>query len=192
MDIKQELEAYRPWNEQEARDREAMLFLLDTQPDIFSRENRIAHFTASCWLLNEMHDKVLMAYHKIYRSWSWLGGHVDGERDLRLAARREALEESGAAEVRELGNGIFSVELLTVDGHEKNESYVSSHLHLNVTYLMETAESELPGNAAENGGVKWFTPKEAVAASTEPWMAERIYKKLNEKMNALRERGELA
>jgi hypothetical protein len=27
--------------------------------------------------------------------------------------------------------------------------------------------------------VGWFTPDEALAASTEPWMVERVYRKLN-------------
>ena len=32
---------------------------------------------------------------------------------------------------------IYSLEILSVDGHEKWGRYVSSHLHLNVTYLLE-------------------------------------------------------
>ena len=34
----------------------------------------------------------------------------------------------------------------------------------------------------ENSRVGWFGLEEAVAASTEPWFRERIYKKLNEKL----------
>ena len=30
---------------------------------------------------------------------------------------------------------------------------------------------------AENAGVRWFSPEEALAASTEPWFVERIYAK---------------
>lgn len=36
----------------------------------------------------------------------------------------------------------FSVEVLPVDGHEKRGRYVSSHLHLNVTYLLQAEESD--------------------------------------------------
>ena len=38
-----------------------------------------------------------MAYHKIYDSWAWTGGHADGENDPEAIARREA-EERAAAE----------------------------------------------------------------------------------------------
>ena len=62
MSLKEDLLAYQPFNEQEEKDREVMLALLDTQPDIFERKNRVAHFTASAWLVNQAHDKVLMIY----------------------------------------------------------------------------------------------------------------------------------
>ena len=35
--------------------------------------------TASAWIVNARRDRALMAWHNIYRAWSWLGGHADGE-----------------------------------------------------------------------------------------------------------------
>lgn len=35
-----------------------------------------------------------MVYHNIYNSWSWLGGHADGETDLLAVALREVKEEA--------------------------------------------------------------------------------------------------
>ena len=82
---------------------------------------------------------------------------------------------------------IFSLEILTVDGHEKRGVYVPSHLHLNITYLLEADESEtLRVKPDENSGVRWFPIEEAPGASSEPWMAERIYRKLNEKLKGER------
>ena len=139
--------------------------------------------TASSWLLNRTHDKVLMIYHNIYRSWSWTGGHADGDRDLLSVAKREAMEETGVSDIRAVSEDIFSLEILTVDGHEKKGVYVPSHLHLNVTYLLEADEEEvLRVKPDENSGVRWFALEEALAACTEPWMIERIYRKLNEKL----------
>lgn len=184
MKLQQQLEAYVPCNEQEEKDRELMLHLLKTCPDIFTRENRTAHFTASSWLLNKKHDKVLLIYHNIYRSWAWTGGHADGEEDLLSVAKREAMEETGVQSIREISEGIYSLEVLTVDGHEKRGAYVSSHLHLNVTYLLEADEEEvLKAKPDENSGVKWFSLEEAIKASSEPWMRERIYRKLNAKLS---------
>ncbi len=185
MKLQEQLEQYHPFNEQEERDKKVMLQLLKTQPDIFTRENEVAHFTASSWLLNREHTKVLMIYHNIYHSWSWTGGHADGEEDLLAVAIKEAQEETGVKEIQTVDDTIFSIETLTVDGHEKRGRYVPSHLHLNVTYLLEADEAEvLRIKPDENSGVKWFALEEALEACSEPWMVERIYKKLNKKLQA--------
>ena len=84
----QQLERYKPWNEQEERDRLLILQCLREQKDIFTRSNRLAHMTASAWVVNPDRSRVLMAYHNIYHSWSWLGGHADGETDLLSVAIR--------------------------------------------------------------------------------------------------------
>ena len=183
MNLKQDLILYKPWNEQEARDRDVMRKLLEEQPDIFRRENLTAHFTASSWLLNREHDKVLMIYHNLYHSWAWTGGHADGEEDLLSVAIREAQEETGVTGIVPVREDIYSLEILTVDGHEKRGVYVPSHLHLNVTYLLEADEAEvLRIKPDENSGVRWFFLEEALAACSEPWMIERVYKKLNAKV----------
>ena len=187
MDIREAIEKYLPCCEQEARDKAVILSFIDSAPDAFERSNLIAHMTASAWVTNEAHDGVLMAYHNIYDSWAWLGGHADGEEDLLAVALREVREESGVKHARPASENIFSLEVLTVDGHEKRGAYVSSHLHLNVTYLLIADDSDaLTVKPDENSGVRWFTPEGAIEASSEPWFRERIYKKLNAKLAALR------
>lgn len=183
MTLLEQLKAYVPYNEQEARDRELMLWCLQNEPDVLTRRNGLAHFTASAWIVNAQRTKALMAYHNIYQAWSWLGGHADGEGDLLRVALREAAEESGVRSARPAGRDIFSLETLTVDGHEKRGAYVASHLHLNVTYLLEADENDpLTVKADENSGVRWFALADAPGASTEAWMRERIYRKLNQKL----------
>lgn len=175
---------YRPYNEQEENDKKLILKALKSQADIFDRENETAHMTASAWVVNRSRDKVLMVYHNIYNSWSWLGGHADGETDLLSVAIREVQEESGIKSVNPLSEDIYSLEILTVDGHEKKGKYVSSHLHLNVTYLLEADDNESTQiKADENSGVGWFGLEEAIERSTEPWFQERIYRKLNDKLS---------
>ena len=51
-------------------------------------------------------------------------------------------EEAGISNVYPVSEEIFSLESLTVDGHVKKGKYVSSHLHLNVTYLLEADPKE--------------------------------------------------
>lgn len=185
MDLREQLEAYEPYNEQEERDRRVVLAALvaaECDPGAAARlwgRGDPAHMTASAWVVSPDRRLVLMAYHNIYQSWSWLGGHADGERDLAAVALREVREESGLSQARLVRPDLLSVEVLCVDGHEKRGAYVSSHLHLNVTYLVEADPAEpLRIKPDENSRIGWLTLEEAFAASTEPWFVERIYRKL--------------
>ena len=183
MTLEEELERYRPWNEQEERDRAELLRRLRSGEALYTRDNAAGHLTASAWVVSPDLTQVLMAYHNLYDSWSWLGGHADGDRDLLAAAVREVREESGLTAVRPVTPSIYSVEILTVDGHEKRGVYVSSHLHLNVTYLLEADPADpVRCKPDENSRVGWFGLEEAVAASSEPWFRERVYQKLNAKL----------
>lgn len=182
MDLEAALRAYRPWNEQEENDRSVMLEMLRAGQELFTRDNRTAHFTASSWIVDAEREHILMAYHNIYQAWAWTGGHADGEKDLLAVALREANEETGV-HARALSPGIFSLEILTVDGHIKKGAYVPSHLHLNITYLLEADRSEpLKVKPDENEAVRWFTKEDALKNCREKWMVERVYSKLNEKL----------
>ena len=90
--LKEEIEKFVPYNEQEKSDKAIMLKYIDASKDVLTRENKIAHFTASNWIVNKEKSKVLMIYHNIYKSWAWTGGHADGEEDLLKVALREANE----------------------------------------------------------------------------------------------------
>ena len=182
--LQADIQKYIPVNEQEERDKEIMLQFLQNHADCFSRDNLIAHFTTSIWTVNKAHTKTLLAYHNLYDSWAWLGGHADDCMDLTVVAMKELEEETGVKNAHLVSDEILSLEILTVAGHVKKGKYVPSHLHLNVTYLAEADESEtLVVKEDENKGVKWFTFEDALKVSTEPWMIEHIYKKLIDKSN---------
>lgn len=183
MALKQQIENYKPYNEQEEKDKEVILKYMNTFDDVFTRKNEFGHFTASSWAVNKQRTKVLMIYHNIYKSWAWTGGHADGETNLLETAIRELKEETGVKNVKILDNDIFSLEIIHVDGHIKRGKYVSSHVHLNLTYLLEVDENEvLQIKEDENSGVKWVNIDEVENVSNENWMIESIYKKLNEKL----------
>ena len=81
-----------------------------------------------------------------------------------------------------LSNGIYGLQILTVDGHVKRGKYVSSHLHLDCCFLWEADENEVIRiKVDENSGVKWVNIKDAVKVTNEPKMVP-IYDKLNEKL----------
>ena len=184
MMLREIIERYAPCCEQEKNDKRMMLRYMDIFDDTLLRTNETAHFTASAWVVNRERNRVLMIYHNIYDSWSWTGGHADGEEDMLSVALREVMEETGLESVRAVTEDVFSMEILTVDAHFKKGKYVVPHLHLNLTYLIEADEKQmLKIKPDENSGVKWFAPDEAVEASSEPEM-KIIYRKLNEKLFA--------
>ncbi|MGN1001626.1 MAG: NUDIX hydrolase [Oscillospiraceae bacterium] len=179
MDYRDAVENFKPLCPQEEADRAFFLDFMEKNADCLSRDNDLAHFTASAWVVNKARDKVLMVYHNIYKSWSWTGGHADGEADLAAVALREVREETGLADLTLLCPSPLSLEALTVDGHVKRGRYVHAHLHLNLTYLIEADENAaLSAKPDENSGVRWLSREDAVRLPTETWMVENIYKKL--------------
>ena len=186
MELIRELEAFVPFNQEEAQDLALMLECLRREKDLFTRGNGLVHMTASAWIVNPSRTKVLMAFHNLYQSWAWLGGHADGDENLLRVALKEVQEESGLAHVRPVSEEIFSVESLPVFGHMKRGTYVPSHIHLNVTYLMEADEADaIREKPDENSAVSWFGLDEALEKVSEEWMRDHIYQKLNEKLRAL-------
>lgn len=184
FNLKKEIYNYLPFNEQEKVDKEVILNLLETEDNLLSRENKICHFTASSWIVNKDKTKVLMIHHNIYNSWSWTGGHADNEKNLLEVSIKEAKEETGLKSISPILEEIYSIEILTVDGHMKNNQYVSSHLHLNVTYLLEAdEENPLYIKPDENSGVQWFELKDIEKVSNEENM-KVIYRKLNKKLES--------
>lgn len=170
---------YVPNCEQEERDKALMLGFLDANADCLTRDNLIAHFTASSWIVNPSGNKVLMVYHRIYDSWSWTGGHADGEADLLAVAVREAKEETGISSITVAADKPVSLEVITVDGHIKKDVYVSSHLHLNLTYLLVADEEQkLSVKEDENTDVQWIPLEELSSWVSEPWMLKWVYQKL--------------
>lgn len=187
-ELKVKIEGYKPYNEQEEQDKKVMIDYINHFDNVLTRKNEFGHFTASSWVVNQQRTKVLMIYHNIYNSWTWTGGHADGEHDLLGTAVRELKEETGVKNVKVLNPDIFSLEIICVNGHVKRGKYVASHVHLNLTYLLEVDEEEtLQMKEDENSGVKWIPIEDIDKYSTEPWMVEKIFTKLNERLKEFKE-----
>lgn len=181
MNWKEKLLQYQPINEQETNDLVAFNYAFTHFPDVLTRENPIAHVTVSAFVVNKKRTHVLMAYHNIYDSWAWTGGHADGESDFLAVALREVKEETGVDAVA-LQTEPISIEQLSVQAHIKRGKFISEHLHMNVTYLVEADDqAHLEVCAEENSDVAWI-PLDEVAVYCKELHMIPIYQKIIEQL----------
>ncbi len=184
--LREQIEAYQPFNEQEVFDKKAILAFIDRNPDYLLRSNLMAHFTVSTIVVNPAMDKVLFAHHNIYKSWGWLGGHNDGDEDMLNVAMKETEEESGLTKIKPYSKEIFMLDTIYVPNHIKHGKHVSDHLHLNATFLIIADESEKPiVNVEENSGVQWFPIATVLKIVHEPRMIP-IYQKAFQRIALLK------
>lgn len=176
----EDINSYAPIIEQEEHDLEVMKrFITDFPDTCLSRENQYGHFSASAWVVNKERTKVLLNFHNIYKNWGWLGGHADSDDDLLNVALKEVHEESGLKNLKPVVDFPISIEILPVAYHMKRGKFVNSHLHFNLTYLIEADPDEkLTINPDENSGLMWVELDKAVELTNEECM-KPIYEKLN-------------
>jgi len=155
---KKQIEEFIPRTKEEIEDKSVVLeFIEEVGDKILFRESRIAHLTASAFIVNEELTKTLMIHHNIYDSWGWTGGHVDGDRDLTKVALKEAIEETGVEEFEFLTKDMIALDVISVPKHYKKGKFVSEHIHMNATYVLIACEKkELFIKEDENSGVKWI------------------------------------
>ena len=182
------LRNYLPYNEQEKEDIKLIVKAEEIFGDILTRDNKFCHLTSSAFIINRSHTKVLCIYHNIYDSWTWVGGHADGEDDMLYVAEKETREETSLQNFKLIGTEPISVEILSVKSHIRKGKYVSAHQHFNVTYLFEADEKDFIQKLEdENSNVGWLTFEQLISKSDEPHM-KTVYRKIierikNEKFN---------
>ena len=181
MNLKEKIENYIPYDEQEERDKEQYLNFIDKFDDVLTRNNVFGHFSASAFIVNKERTKMLVVYHIINDGWIYPGGHADGEENLLSVAVREVEEETGL-KAKVLNEEIYSIQSAPVKGHIKKGKYVSAHLHLDVVYLME-ADDKIPlvYRDDESKGVKWVSFEEAMDETMCDFIRP-IHKKLIKKL----------
>lgn len=183
MNLRQEIENYIPFNEQEKKDKEQFLRFIDTFDDVLTRDNIFGHFSASAFLVNKKRNKMVVVYHIINDGWIYPGGHADGDDNLLSVAVREVEEETGL-KAKILDENIYAIQSAPVKGHIKSGKYVSSHIHFDVLYLME-ADDRMPLKYKENEskGVKWISFEEADDKTMCDFIRP-IHKKIIEKLKS--------
>lgn len=179
MKFIKQIEEYKPLDDRDFNEKRVLTdYINKFSNNILTRENEFAHITSSGFIMNSELTKVLFIHHNIYNTWAWTGGHADGDTDLEYIAVKEALEETGLANIKLLFHEIASLDIIPVWPHYKRGKYVCAHMHLNAAYILIGDEkAPLKLNEAETSGVRWIPIEEIGSYSNEPYIIE-IYNRL--------------
>ena len=181
MSIKEQIDKFIPFNEQEIEDKKYILKFIDTFEDVLTRENIFGHLTASAFVVNKERTKMLVVYHIINDGWIYPGGHADGEENLLEVAVREVEEETGL-KTKILDENIYAIQANSVQPHIKKGKFINTHAHFDIIYILEADDSiPLKLKEDENKGVKWIDFKDAADDSIVSFIRP-IHKKLIEKL----------
>lgn len=101
---------------------------------------------------------------------------------MKYVASKETKEETSLKNFKFLSDMPISVESLPVKSHYRKGKYVTSHLHFNITYLLEADENDSVSILAdENSNIGWLTFDELISKCDEPYMIP-VYEKIIEKI----------
>jgi 8-oxo-dGTP pyrophosphatase MutT (NUDIX family) len=106
-----ELARYAPADPHEAAMTASLIAFVRDNAACFERTLLIGHVTASAWVVDETRAYALLTHHRKLGKWLQLGGHTDGESDVRRAALREATEESGLTAIRFAHDAIYDIDV---------------------------------------------------------------------------------
>ena len=134
--------------------------LLEDAAQAYRRERLAGHYTASAWLVSRDGARVLLTHHRKLGLWLQLGGHADGERDLTLAALREAEEESGLTGLR-IEPAIFDLDRHWIPEHKG----VPAHWHYDVRYVVFAGADEAYTVSEESHDLAW---RDIAGLATDP------------------------
>lgn len=137
------------------------------------------HLTASAFILNQSHDKILLTLHRKLGKWMQLGGHLEGEKDLLAGALREAVEESGLKEFKVLVPEPFDCDVHGIPARPQAQPPEPAHDHYDVRFLIASAEPEENILISdESSDLKWFSLDEALKLTQNEESMQRPLKKI--------------
>jgi 8-oxo-dGTP pyrophosphatase MutT (NUDIX family) len=146
-----ELSAYRAEDPREARMSRALLRFVLAEPDCFERSLLQGHVTGSAWIVDRALQATLLTHHRKLGKWLQLGGHADGDTDVRRVALREAREESGLTNVVPARVGIYDVDIHQIPAR----GIEPAHLHYDVRFAFFADPAEPLQLSDESHALAW-------------------------------------
>ncbi len=97
LNLIKQLENYHSFDVFEQQHFNEVVDFINTNDDLFSKNNLKGHITTSAVVIDNAHANILLIWHEKLKRWLQPGGHVEAEVDetLAKAATRELMEETG-------------------------------------------------------------------------------------------------
>lgn len=148
-----DVRAHRPLDERERamRDRLAA-FLEEHGLRSFERSLGPGHVTASAWIVDPERTQAVLLHHRKLERWLQVGGHVDGDPDVRRAALREAREESGLRTLRLIAEPIYDIDVHRIPAR----GFEPEHDHYDLRFALEADPREPLVRNEESHDVRWI------------------------------------
>jgi ADP-ribose pyrophosphatase YjhB (NUDIX family) len=147
-----ELERYGPSDDGERAMAERLRAFVAAHPDCFERTHLAGHVTGSAWVVDRAGEAAVLTHHRKLGKWLQLGGHADGDSDIRRVSRREAVEESGLAEIESANDGIYDVDVHEIPARDMEPA----HVHYDVRFAFYADRGALPAASEESHAVAWI------------------------------------
>lgn len=131
--------------------RQAVLGFVLARDDACRRDCEPGHITASTLVLDDTGERVLLTLHPRLGRWLQLGGHCEEQDDdIVAAARREATEESGIADLR------VEPELVAVHVHALTCSLGVPTRHLDLQFAARAPAEAQIAISDESEDLRWW------------------------------------
>ena len=145
------------------------------------RETQSGHVTGSAWILNFARTHALLLHHAKLDLWVQPGGHLDdSDASPAVGAMREALEETGLANLHLASEALFDVDVHLIPARAARPGKCGmepAHLHYDVRYLMIAADADVR-ISEESLDAKWLLLKDLAQPTTERSIARMAEKSL--------------
>jgi 8-oxo-dGTP pyrophosphatase MutT (NUDIX family) len=178
----EQLRTYDPADAVEAEHRRAMVDLLQSAREPFSRGHFApGHFTASCFIVDDR-GRLLLHHHRRLNRWLQMGGHVENQETTVTAALREAAEESGLHDLLPAEGGFFDLDVHVIPAGRGEPE----HRHFDVRYAARTKEPDaITLDRTESTELAWVSLDQAADLMPGP-ESLRVFRKIE---GVLRERS---